>query len=463
MAASKIKIKLVYKLMASYVLIFLILVGIIFGINNVLSNKMSNYFNKRNDQTINRLAEEISEHIATNDGINGIERTLEAFGRMTHLSIKYYNNNGELIYNSKQEWKPDERIFSDIPKKFLENNYIEKDYKIIIDDIDYGHVTIGYFTKTYLNDNDIYLINEFAKTYRFAVLGIIIIGIFMSIIMTRSITKPINKVTKTANEIRKGNLCARADVRSNTLEIAELSNSINYLADTLEKEDMLRSQMTSDMAHEIRTPLTTLRNFFEAFMDGVWLPDQQNMDKCYKEIIRMSDLVDKLKDIANIEETNLKVNNEIFDLSSEIDSIIELFRPQFQKKKITISSRLEKNIMVHMDKNKISQILGNLLSNAYRYSDKKGRVTINLEQDSKYTILEIKDNGIGIPEKDMPYIFERFYRSEKSRNRETGGMGVGLTIVKKLVELYNGDIQVKSKLYEGASFRIIFENSKISI
>jgi signal transduction histidine kinase len=464
----KIKIKLVYKLMASYILIFMIMAVAISLSNTVISSSIDQYFAKRTEAAIEEIGSAIEEELITEEQMLELENNIRNQGDAIDIEATFYNQEDEIIYEISEKKKEEAGTLAtppegvNVPDRFLENIYSEKAFDVTYENGESGTLVIGYFHRGTLNENDYFLIERLANVNRIIIIGIVVVGIIVSVVLSRSITKPIYKVRKTANEIRKGNLQARTSISTSTLEIDELSQSIDYLGDTLEKEDMLRRQMTSDMAHEIRTPLTTIRNFFEAFIDGVWEANEENMTICYNELLRLSNLIDKLKDISNIEETNLKMNNQHFDLSDEINQIAELFRPQFYKKNMTIDLEIQENISVYMDKNIFSQIIGNIISNAYRYTDQGGHVLISAKKDEKQIIIKIKDNGIGIDAKDLPFIFERFYRTEKSRNRETGGMGVGLTIVKKLVETYKGRITIESEVDQGTMFTIAFDNKSIT-
>lgn len=464
---SKIRIRLMIKLFLSYLLIFILLLAVIVIIFVGYTKRMNEYFMLRTDEALEQLVDEFQKAYEEDpDQITSVGRGIKIITKNMGFEILFTDIRNEVIYSysaddvSKQPPPIDEGVFPGPFEREFER--VEKKYDIEVDGIKKGVLTISYFGEHNLNKNDRQLLNVLQRTYQTVLFTVILLGVTVSFFLSRSITKPMKTVILTANRIRQGELLARANVKSNTTEIQELSYAINYLADTLQKEDALRKQMTSDMAHEIRTPLTALRNFIEAFLDGVIDPDAIQLDKCYKEVLRMTDLVERLKDIAALEETQLILHNERFDLNTEIGNMVDLFTPQFVKKKIQVCLDLQMNIFVFMDKSKLDQMMMNLLSNANRYTDDGGTVDIRLLQDNKTTSITVSDSGIGIDQEDIPYIFERFYRSDKSRSRDTGGMGVGLTIVKQLVELYQGQIHVDSVLGNGSSFTIEFENKYIN-
>jgi signal transduction histidine kinase len=284
----------------------------------------------------------------------------------------------------------------------------------------------------------------------------LIFGLIISAIISKQLSRPLVKITETANKMRNGNLEVRAIVSTNTKEIDELSNSINYLAETLSKQEMLRKRLTSDMAHELRTPLTTLKTHVEAFMDGIWEPTAERFETFYEEIERLTKLVDNLRNLAKLEQADLKLNKSNINLSEELEKIIDTFKPLYIKENYELTGSIAPGIMAVMDKDKLKQIMNNLLVNSYKYLKPNGKVNVILKKEKQNIILKVIDNGIGIPEEDLPHIFERFYRSDLSRNKNTGGSGIGLTIVKAFVEAHGGTIYADSTVNVGTTITIEF-------
>ena len=172
------------------------------------------------------------------------------------------------------------------------------------------------------------------------------------------------------------------------------------------------------------------------------------------EINRLSSLVDNLKYSFNLQEHNLILNKTSFDISKELKNIIRTFQPLLNNKNIVIESNIEDYIQIYVDRDKFKQIVYNLLSNSIKYISTQGKISVALEKKKDDILLNISDNGIGIKEEDLKYIFERFYRVDESRNKNTGGTGLGLSIVKSIVDIHNGNINVKSKYGEGTEFTI---------
>lgn len=207
------------------------------------------------------------------------------------------------------------------------------------------------------------------------------------------------------------------------------------------------------MAHELRTPLATLQSHMEAMIDGIWETDADRLKSCYEEIIRINKMVGDLEKLAKYESEGFVLDKTVFDMSALIRRIICNFEPEFKNNGIEIAFEGGTE-EIFADKDKMSQVIINLLSNALKYTQEGGKVEISAKSKGDVLEIRVKDNGQGIPEEDLPFVFERLYRADKSRNRKTGGAGIGLTIAKTIVEAHNGHIEVYSKINEGTEFLI---------
>jgi len=251
--------------------------------------------------------------------------------------------------------------------------------------------------------------------------------------------------------ISRGYYGSRIEEKSGTKEIAQLTETINNLAETLENQENLRKRLTADVAHELRTPLATLQSHIEAMIDGIWEPDAERLKSCHEEIMRISRLVGDLEKLAKYESENLVLIKTDFDISELIRHIMKNFENNFANKGIEIKFTGRKEV-VTADRDKISQVIVNLLSNALKYTQNAGTVQVTVNGTHDAVEIKVKDTGIGIPPEDLPHIFERFYRADKSRNRLTGGAGIGLTITKAIIDAHGGSINVTSRVGEGTEF-----------
>ena len=307
--------------------------------------------------------------------------------------------------------------------------------------------------------NITYLKDLFIKDIRNMIIGIsllmIIVVISISIFISQKISKPIIVVSKMTDSLKRGGYDQTLEYESSIVEIDNLVNSINDLSKELYNMEKLRKRLTSDISHELRTPLTSIQTHLEAMIDGIWEPTEERLISVNEEVIRISHLVDELKNLAKYDSDKNKLNISEVDLEQLIKNIIYNNESFALEKNIKIEYNLEK-IKAHIDKEKISQVIVNLISNAIRYTncncERLGKIIIRLYKEENLIKFSVKDNGIGIPKKSLDYIFERFYRVDKSRCRNTGGTGVGLTICKSIIDLHNGNIEVKSEVNKGSEF-----------
>ena len=386
---------------------------------------------------------------------------IQRYAQLQELYIEVKDSNSNTIYSSGNSHLQRSTTMGNMMGGMMKNfsgmnigEYTENKYSLLSNSENIGTIIIGYFGTSYLSSASVTFISTLNHSFMLSAAAALIFGLIISIIISKQLSKPLIKITETANKMRAGNLEVRALVSSNTKEIDELSNSINYLAETLSSQEMLRKRLTSDMAHELRTPLTTLKTHVEAFIDGVWKPTTERFEAFYEEIERLTKMVDSLRNLAKLEQTNISLNKSEVNLSNELEKIIDNFKPLYIKENYELTTSITPDILAMTDKDKFKQIINNLLWNSYKYLKPNGNAHIILKKEKQNVILKVIDNGIGIPEKDLPFIFERFYRSDLSRNKNTGGYGIGLTITKAFVEAHGGWIYVESVENEGSAFTI---------
>lgn len=316
-----------------------------------------------------------------------------------------------------------------------------------------GVVEIGTYGPNYLNEHD----QAFMSAFNSVLIGVGVFSLAFALIlgwiMSRRLSSPISKVIAAAKSISKGYYSERITQKSTTNEINELTLTVNQLADSLEKQEALRKRMTGDLAHELRTPLATLQSHMEAMIDGIWPADSKRLKSCHEEIVRIGKMVGDLEKLTKYENDELVLDKELFDLTEHAKRLLQNFESQFLSKGISIDFH-GKRTEIYADRDKISQVIVNLLSNALKYTPEGGLVIVNIESQVNSVKMMIKDNGQGIPEEDLPYIFERLYRADRSRNRLTGSSGIGLTITRAIVTAHGGTIEVKSGENNGTEFTV---------
>jgi signal transduction histidine kinase len=279
-----------------------------------------------------------------------------------------------------------------------------------------------------------------------------IIAIILALLISRRILAPVKALSQAARSYGKGDFSRRVADKGRG-ELAALSHSFNSMADNLERTQTLRRNMVADIAHELRTPLTNLKGYLEAISDGVVEPNKATIDSLSDEASTLSHLVADLQELSLADAGELKMAFQPEDAAALIRDTIAAINPKVIVKNISVSVVLPDTLSpVNIDARRIRQVLNNLLENAIAHTPTGGKIEVTAREEGKLVFITIADNGEGIPEKDLPMIFERFYRVDKSRTRATGGSGIGLTIVKRLVEAHGGTINVASTVGQGASF-----------
>jgi signal transduction histidine kinase len=252
----------------------------------------------------------------------------------------------------------------------------------------------------------------------------------------------------------KGNLKKRVSNINSEDELGKLAHSVNRLGEWVESLEDLRMQMTSDIAHELRTPLSVVQSHIEAILDGVWEPTPERIRVCYDEIVRLSSMVKDIEKLSSYEKGAVQLEISEFDFGEMIEEVKDYFRLMFEDKGVELRISTGDNLKYRGDRYKIKQVMINLLSNALKFTDRGGTVGLKALNGGDELVIIVEDTGRGISKKDLPFIFERFYRADKSRNRATGGSGIGLSITKAIVELHGGRIEVQSEEGKGSKFEV---------
>lgn len=296
---------------------------------------------------------------------------------------------------------------------------------------------------------------------RLAVVGIIsiVFAAIAGIILAGKISVPVKAATIAAKDIAQGNYNNRINTDICTMELSELGNAVNHMAESLDNQEMLRRRLTSDVAHELRTPVANVSSNIEAIIEGALEPTNERLSSCYNELERITGIITELEKLRQIEGENMILHIghvDIYELAKEVKLI---FENEMSKKNIRCDI-IGEHIDVCVDKDKMSQVLNNLISNAVKYTDNYGNIQITVIQENENVVITVEDNGCGIDDNDIQYIFERFYRTDKSRNRSTGGAGIGLTITRAIVQLHGGTIHVESKKGVGSLFKVTIPANK---
>ncbi|MDZ7612277.1 MAG: HAMP domain-containing sensor histidine kinase [Candidatus Moranbacteria bacterium] len=282
-----------------------------------------------------------------------------------------------------------------------------------------------------------------------------LISLLFGYVLSKLILSPLQKVMKAAKKFSEGNYETRINTTTND-EINDLIKTLNEMFFSLEKLEKLRKDLVANLSHELATPLTNIYGYLEAIDDNV-IKDETERSRAIllvkKEAERLIRLTKELKNLTVLESDNFSLAPEQIDLNELIKTIKEKFALKMEQKNITLREAFDPELpTVKMDPVKMEQVVFNLLDNAIKYSAKDGIIKLKTWRESEQIAFSIKDSGPGIPREDLPFIFERFYRADKSRTKKDNSAGIGLTITKKIVEAHKGSIEIKSEKDWGSKF-----------
>ena len=283
---------------------------------------------------------------------------------------------------------------------------------------------------------------------------LLLAGIGGFILADRSF-KPVSKIIDTAQRIEETNLNERIEVQSED-ELGRLASTLNQMISRLERAFEQQKQFTADVSHDLRTPLSIIQAETSLTLkrDRTTEEYKKSLQLIQDEVLYMSSIIDKLLFLARSDSKSQYYNFTSLDLKDLLEELIQKMKPLFQQKHLELDYELQENLCIRGDKEKLKEAILNILDNALKYT-KSGKVSVSLYSKNKKAVVSISDTGPGIPENDLPLIFDRFYRVDKARSNSEQSTGLGLAIVKEIIEVHNGQIEVRSKEGEGTTFYII--------
>ena len=295
-------------------------------------------------------------------------------------------------------------------------------------------------------------------------LAILAVGLAVSYALARSITVPLRNLSQAAEQIAQGNFEQKVPVETKD-EVGHLAAIFNRMAEVLATNTKLRRQLLANLAHELRTPLAVIQGNLEGMIDGVIEPSKEQLSSLHEEAIRLNRLIKELRELSLAEVRQLVLEKSSTDINQLIRRVVTMLRPMTDGKNIQINCFLTKKAPeVTVDNDRMNQVFYNILVNAIRYSPVESQiqvVTSLVERENwQWLMVSIKDNGTGIAAEDVPYVFDHFYRGDKSRDRKSGGSGLGLAIVKQLVEIHGGQVAVSSEVGKGSTFQVLLPLDK---
>lgn len=444
----KLKNRIALILAGSISVTLLVVMGLI---NFSFDSYFNDYLRMERNMRFEKIVTDISSLInpKARYSLNELTVYLELYAQSEQVKIHVYDSSGQEVA----------RFNSLDPNAAKNVDYIEKDYRFVQDNQVIGMMTLGYLDDSYINHRS-------QQLQRNLIVSIVVLGVlavvasfFISFYFSRNLYHPIMQITNATKDIRNGNFNTKIS-DSDIIEIQALASNIKYLSGSLQSQENIRKNYAQDISHELRTPLTNLQLHLEAIKDEIIAADPETIDLLLEEIVRLNKLVDNLRDTFNESAKTIAENVTDFDLSDALNGILEKLHPTLVERDLNLEARIAEKVLVTMDKDKIVQIMYNLLTNAAKAIYPGGHIVVTLKEFPTNILISVRDDGIGISEEDQKHIFDRFYRVDNARNTKVGGTGLGLSITKNLVDSMGGHIRVNSKPGMGSEFIVDFPKKK---
>lgn len=491
-------LKLRTRLSLSFLLVTLLMLALIsFLANVILTSQFRAYAISKQNQKIEAVVSLLDSRYTDWNGrwdIDGLE-SIGVNSLNEGMLLRIHDERGAVIWDAHVH---NSGMCSAIITNFAETmeqqmpgfqgGYTEETFPLIQGVREVGRVEIGYYGPYYYTAADVAFLSSLNRLLLTAALVAMLASLALGAVMARQMTRPITRVIEATRSLAEGRFGEPIAPSSGTTEIRELTASVNSLAETLGQQENLRRQLVSDVAHELRTPITILQSHLEAMIDGTWPADEQHLEGCHGEAVRIARLVGDLTKLTQLEQGNLVLQYQPVAVMPLLQRIAANFQLDFELKQVALrvegGAALEAgapaeggkalagdvpaeadaakadaadqggSLTVAADADKLSQAVINLVTNALKYTNPGGTVTLAAEADDACLRITVRDTGIGIAPEDLPHIFERFYRTDKSRARQTGGSGIGLTIARSIVEAHGGTLTAESEPGCGSTFTI---------
>lgn len=443
---------LIFFLIVSLSGVFLTSFSIFFGVEN----QFSDYLKKNREQNIDLIREEaINYYQQTNELDNQQLVNLTHEQAMTeNLFYKIYDNEENLLIDTTTMLGMMDGMGMH-ERNSADNDYASSSYPLQLNGNEVGSIQVVYPVR--LVGAEVGFLGSIKQNIVMAVIVIVLLSIVFSLLFSRQLTSGFHQLSNAIQQLRHHHWRVRVPLDKLTSDMKPLGESFNQLAETLSKEEKLREQFTADFAHELRTPLSTLRSQLEAYQDGIWEPTPQRLQQSHAELMRLVRLINELEKLIAVENPQLQLKVTAIDAGEIAGALERQFTPLFQEKGVALHiDKSEKAHWFRGDHDRVIQVLTNIVNNALQYTLAGKNVSLTIAQTGKQVDFKVNDEGTGISDEDIPYLFERFYRGDKSRDTKTGGIGIGLSIVKALVDAHQGEINVESEAGAGTTVTVSF-------
>jgi len=306
-----------------------------------------------------------------------------------------------------------------------------------------------------LDQPDLEFSKQQVQGFKLIAIGIAIFTFILSIPLARYLVARINSLADGTRELTMGNYRVRISQPADD-ELGKLANDFNQLACTLEENEKARCQWIADISHELRTPLSILRGEIEAIQDKVREPTEESIENLHSEVMNLDRLVRDLYELSMSDIGALSYHRQKINILEILQQSLSLYAEEFEARHLQMEARLPADAVINVlaDRDRLGQLFSNLLTNSLRYTDENGKLEINVLQEPGTVVIQFSDTEPSVPENEIPRLFDRLYRVESSRNRDTGGAGLGLAICKNIVEAHQGTISAGKSPYNGLQITI---------
>ena len=459
-----------WQLLLSFVSLSFILVGAFSWITlNLLESHFADYVRERQESELEEYSTDLENLYQQNGTWEENSQAIQRVGRnalQQSVIVRIFDEDGQLL------WSPSASEEEDAKNKVqdhllhmeqmvggMESDYVQSRSPLYDGTEEIGMMEIQSVGPYAYTEHDALFISDMESKLVLVAFFSLLIPLFVALLVAKKLSSPIVTINDFTKEIAKGRYSSLSLEETGIREIDDLLVSVNDLSLQLQHQQKIRNRLSSDIAHEIRTPLTTLKGNIEAMIDGVWEISEERLYRCYEEVSRITRLIGEIDRINELESQESQLQKNTFDLTELAQQIVDNFQPMLVENKLNCSVSGDR-VFISADRDKIHQVLTNLLANAIKFTPSGGRIDLYVSQSKGTTSFRIIDNGQGIPPEEVGQIFERFYMAEPSRNSKLGGQGIGLSIVKGIVNAHQGTISVDSIYGKGTTFTINLPKAK---